>query len=463
MSAVAPLAAEPSPLVAIFKRINEHEQRGELDAAEALLKEHFGAGSEHPYAQHLSGIVAWRRGQADEALRLMERSIELDPKAALYPRNLCEIYRLLGRYDRAVSVGERATALAPKDPQAHVNLSMVHYDRRDLDRSLACADAALELDANFAPGHFSRAKALLVCGRFAEGWEEYEWRFRVPEGLKVMPKIDKPLWDGQPLGEERLLLIADQGYGDVIQFGRYVAWARERASNIALAGAPELRPILRQFAADGVVCTRWEDVGEFSCYSSLSGLPRLHGTALENLPVSVPYLQADPARVAHWRQQIGARVPEGYRRIGIAWSGRLKNGDHRRSAALAAFAPLAMLERTVLIAVQKERAAQEIGGYLGWAPLLNLGPGLRDFDDTMAVMESVDLVVSIDTAVGHLGGALGRPVWVALSAASDWRWLLGRDDSPWYPHHRLFWQRTPGDWGPVFEQIALEVERDLPV
>lgn len=462
MSATAPIASEPQPLVAVFQKINQHEQRGELDAADALLKEHFGAEPKHPYAIHLSGILAWRRGRADDAQRLMERSIELDPKAGLYPRNLCEVYRLLGRYDRALAAGEQAAALAPRDPQTHVNLSMVHYDRRDIDQALATADAALALDADLATGHFARAKALLVAGRYAEGWEEYEWRFRVPEGLKVLPKIDKPLWDGQPLKEERLLLVADQGFGDVIQFSRYIPWVRARCDNVVIAGAPELRPILRQFAADGVVCTRWEDVGEFSCYSSLSGLPRLYGSRLESIPAEIPYLHADPVRVEHWRGQIAGRVPEGYRRIAVTWSGRLKNGDHRRAAGLAALEPLSRLERTVLIAVQKDRAVQDVGGYLGWAPLLNLGPELRDFEDTMAVLECVDLVVSIDTAVGHLAGALGRPTWLALSAASDWRWLMDRNDSPWYPHHRLFWQPSPGQWEPVFEQIAIEVEGDLP-
>jgi hypothetical protein len=200
---------------------------------------------------------------------------------------------------------------------------------------------------------------------------------------------------------------------------------------------------------------RWDQVPDYAAYASLSGLPQLYGVSLGHIPANVPYLQPDPNQVQAWGERLAALTPPGYRRIGIAWAGRpTHNNDFNRSATLDAFAPLAALPGVVLVSLQKGDGQSQIGRYFAGAPLLNLGPALADYEDTMAVIEHLDLVVTVDTSVAHVAGAMGRPVWVVLPYAPDWRWLLSRDDTPWYPTMRLFRQTIPREWGDVFERVA---------
>jgi hypothetical protein len=358
-------------------------------------------------------------------------------------------------------------AVAPDDPHARLNLGIVHYDRMAIADTLACTEHALRLAPDLPSAHFERAEALLLTGRFAEGWEEYEWRFRLPGAAgTLLPPTDRPQWDGTPLPDgERLLLIADQGLGDVIQFSRFIPWAASRAPTLAVACSAETRPLLAQFAQVQSLHVRWEDVPDWAAHIPLSGLPRLAGVWLDRIPAPIPYLRAEPDRVASWAARLDALLPPGYRRVGIAWAGRpAHNNDRNRSTTLAALAPLAELPRTVLVALQKGPAAAEAGDYLGRAPLLNLGPELRDLRDTAAVLECLDLTMSVDTGVGHLAGALGRPAWLLLAHAPDWRWLAGREDSPWYPTLRLFRQTAPRGWAELaarVAQVARELERSV--
>jgi Glycosyltransferase family 9 (heptosyltransferase) len=255
------------------------------------------------------------------------------------------------------------------------------------------------------------------------------------------------------------LLIADQGYGDVIQFSRYIPWARERCADIAIACSSEIEPIVQQLPGVGSTFSHWERKPEFAAFCALSGLPRLAGTRLDTIPAGmVPYLHADPARVAAWGARLADLVPAGHRRIGIAWAGRpTHHNDRNRSMPLAMFAPLAALPQTTLVSLQKGPAQSQIGTYWGRAPLANLGPELRDFADTMAVIENLDLVISVDTSVVHLAGAMARPVWAMLPHAPDWRWLLGRSDSPWYPSLRLFRQGADRSFAAVMQTIAADL------
>ena len=452
----------PSPehqLGQLLVLAGEHEEQGRLDEAEAVLDHILAAAPDSPGALHLLGIVAFRRGHLAEAMELIERAIALLPGIALFHRNLCEIYRKLRRYDAALIAGRRAVELAPVDPHAHHNLSVLHYHRLELDASIVCAEQALVLDREMAGAHFGIAEASLLRGDCARGWEEYQWRFRLGSGPTLMPPTDRPRWDGKPLRRGKtLLLIADQGYGDVIQFARYIGWAAKRCPNIAVACSREAQSIIAQQPGVGLIFDHWDDKPDFAAFCALSGLPRLARTDLATIPAGIPYLHADRDRIAGWTERLSALVPKGYRRIGIVWAGRpTHNNDDNRSTKLAAFAPLADLRQTALISLQKGAEQAQIGGYWGRAPLVNLGPEIGDFGDTMAVLECLDLVVSVDTAVVHLAGAMGKPVRVMLPYAPDWRWLLDRDDSPWYPSARLFRQSADRQWGPVMAKIAHEL------
>lgn len=439
----------------ILTEISNHERDGKLAEAEALAERVLQAAPEHPHVLHLSGIVAYRRGNIARAIERIEKSLALAPNVAVYPRNACEIYRGAGRLDDALAMALRAAELAPEDRAAHFNHALIRYERHELDEGIAAADRAIGLSPDFAEAHFERAELLLIGGRLKEGWESYEWRFRLKQADGMLPKTDKPQWDGSPLGEGRLLLVADQGLGDCIQFARYIPWAAERAPKPTLACGGDLLPLLRQIPGVGRLATNWAAGGEFDAYMPLSGLPRIAGTTLENIPAEVPYLRADPNRVEAWRARLDALVPAGRKRIGLVWAGRpTHKNDRKRTVKLERFAPLFARPDLAIVTVQKGDRIDEVGAYFGAAPLVNLGPSIFDFSDTLAILQNLDHLVTIDTSVAHLAGASCVPTSVILPYAPDWRWLLDREDTPWYPSLRLFRQQRPADWSGVVERVA---------
>lgn len=200
----------------------------------------------------------------------------------------------------------------------------------------------------------------------------------------------------------------------------------------------------------------------FRAFAALSGLPRLHGARTDNVPGDVPYLRADPSRIAAWKERLEQLAPPSYRRVGIVWAGRPTHNNHRRrSASLAAFAPIAALPRVALVSLQKGPAADQAGKYFGRAPPIDIGAEIQDYDDTMALLECLDVVVTVDTSVGHLTAAMGKPAWILLATAPDWRWLMVRPDSPRYPTVRLFRQSVARQWSDVMARVAMALRERL--
>ena len=434
-----------------------HEAAGRLEQAEQILAQILAAMPHYPPALHQAAIVSHKRKRPVEAIERLERAIAAAPGQAIYHRNICELYRAQSRLDLALAHGQRAVELAPDDPGASYNLGVIHYDRMEIEPAITYARRALELDPTMASAHFELAEALLLSGQFAEGWREYEWRFDLPGSPRLLPHQDKPLWDGKPMPNGTLMLIGDQGFGDTIQFCRYIPEVARICPNLIMACSSEMKPIVMQQAGITRYFDRWEDVPAFDAYCPLSGLPRLFGTDLDNIPAPIPYVKADPAKVTRWRARLGALVPRGYRTIGIVWAGRPTHGnDFNRSMTLAKLAPLARLENTALVSLQIGPSVAQVATYYGAAPLINLGAEIEDFTDTMAILELLDHVVSVDTSIVHLAGAMGRPVSVLLPFAPDWRWLCERSDTPWYPSVELFRQVTSSSWS---EPVAAVVER----
>lgn len=449
--------AVPLPIVEVLQIANEYERCGRLGDAMRLLDHILAAVPDQGNALHLAGIVAFRRGDVARSLELMERSLSYGIDTPLYLRNICEVYRAMGRLDEALNAALRATALAPADPLCLHNQAIIHYHRLELDACLDCAGRAMRMDPSLPGAHFVRAEALLLRGDWAEGWEEYEWRFRIGNASPLMPSSTKPQWDGKPL-PHTLLLVADQGFGDVIQFARYIPWAADRCPDIAIACSTELQPLLRQIAPGAHQFTRWEDAPDYAAFCAMSGLPRLAGTRTDTIPAPIPYLRAEPARATRWAERLNGLVPRGFGRIGLIWAGRpTHNNDRNRSARLGDFSPLANVPGIALLALQKGPRTGQAGTYYGRAPLINIGAEIQDYDDTMAILECLDLLVTVDTSVAHLAGAMGRPVWILLPRAPDWRWLLDRADTPWYPSVRLFRQQTVRRWDDVTNSIADEL------
>jgi hypothetical protein len=407
---------------------------------------------------HRAALCAWRRGELSGAVQAARRAIAAAPDVALYHSDLCELLRLTGALDEAVFHGLRATAIEPGLIDAHCHLGMARYDRLELNAAIDCQRRALALDPDRACAHFELAKALLLAGRMAEGWTEYEWRFALPDAPLLPVAHDGPRWDGAPMPRGALLLVADGGYRDVIQFCRYIPAVLSRCPNVVVACSPAMLPVVAQQARGARCETRWEDVGRFDAWCPLSSLPLRFGTTLETIPSPDPYLKADPRRVAVWRERLDRLVPPHYRRIGVAWTGRpARADDPDRSLRLAQLAPLARLDGVALVSLQVRSARQEIGGYFGPAPLVNLGAAIVDFGDTMAIIECLERVVAVDTAVAHLAAAMGRPVSLMLPHAPDWRWLLGRTDTPWYSGMSLYRQPAPRHWDAVIAAVAGDV------
>jgi Tetratricopeptide repeat len=448
----------PLPVGEVLRIANEYERTARLDDAKRLLDHVLAASPNQGDALHLSGIVAFRQGNIAQSLELMERSLTHGIDTPLYLRNICEVYRAMGRLDEALNAARRATMLAPADPLCLHNQAIIHYHRLELDEALDCAGRALRIDPGLPGAHFVRAETLLLRGEWEEGWEEYEWRFRIGGAAPLMPPTTKPQWDGAALPDKTLLLVADQGFGDVIQFSRYIAWAAERCPDIAIACSAEVQPLLRQIAPNARQFVRWQDAPDYAAFCALSGLPRLAGTRIDSVLAPVPYLHADPARSAQWVERLDGVVPHGFRRVGVIWAGRpTHNNDRNRSALLADFMPLANVAGIALLALQKGPKTGQAGGYYGRAPLINIGAEIDDYDDTMAILDNLDLLITVDTSVAHLAGAMGRPVWIMLPRAPDWRWLLERTDTPWYPTVRLFRQPTVRRWDDVAQTIATEL------
>ena len=439
----------------VFAVVTEYIEAKRFDAADRMLGHILKAAPRHPDALHLRGLIAFRRGQISAAADMLEQALALGANRGLHLRNLSEVFRQCGRLDEAAAMARRCIAAQPADPLGPFNLAMVQYDRLEIADCIASARAALALRADLPEAHMKLAQALLISGDYGQGWNEYEWRYRIPGAAALMPVTDRPQWDGSDLGVERLLLIADQGYGDVLMFGRFLAWAQTRTAHITVAGSAEMRDILSQLAPRAEIVVRWDQLPPYAAFCPISGLPRLARIELAQLEGSRPYLAADPKLVASWAARLDQAVPPGKKRVALAWSGRPShNNDRNRSIKLDLLAPLAAAPDTVFVSLQKGPPATQCSSWPGPAPLLDLDPEIKNFEDSAAILANVDLLVSVDTSLVHLAGASGRPAWVMLPYAPDWRWLLERDDTPWYSSVRLFRQPTPGDWTSVVGRIA---------
>jgi tetratricopeptide (TPR) repeat protein len=402
------------------------------------------------------GLALTEAGRHAEAAVLLRQAARLRPGSADARNNLGLALCGLGRFAEAEAAFHEALALDPGHAQAHANLGSCYKDSGRMEEALACYGQALRLDPASASAHYNRSLALLQAGRYAEGWPEYEWRWR-RQGVKQR-LLPKPRWDGGPLEGRTILLWCEQGLGDAIQFVRYAKLVKERGARVLLECPDFMVPLFSTCPGVDRVEAEGSQLRDYEVQAPLMSLPELLGTTLENVPAEVPYLQAEPKRVEAWRRRL-EDVP-GFR-VGVVWQGnRHFPWDHFRSVPLEVFAPLAAMEGVRLVSLQKGHGAEQVAALRGRFPVEELA-GLDEsggaFLDTAAVMRCLDLVVTADTAAAHLAGALDVPAWVVLSTVTDWRWLMGRQDTPWYPSVRLFRQARLGDWEGVFARMAAEL------
>jgi tetratricopeptide (TPR) repeat protein len=435
---------------------------------------------DYPEAFNNRGVALKELGRTEEALASYERAIELRPAYAeafnnrgIALRELKRTTDALASYDRAIELRQtyaeaynnRGVALAELKrfdeslisyakaitlkrgyAEAYNNSGAALYLLKRHDEARKCYDQAIACDANYADAHWNKAQLTLLQGDFARGWTEHEWRWKI---LPAVQDFAQPLWRGDDaIAGKTILLHSEQGLGDTIQFCRYAPLVAERGAHVILEVQSPLKRLMADIPGVTQVIAKGEPRPAYDFHCPLLSLPLAFGTRLETIPPS--RLRAHAEASIDWTPRLG---PNHRPRAGLAWSGSATHKrDQDRSIALRAMLPLLDIEAT-FVSLQKEVRASDAGLLKERSDILDLRDSLGDFSDTAALVSQLDLVISVDTSVAHLAGALGKPVWVLLNDVPDWRWLLGRDDSPWYPTARLFRQDATCDWDRVIARV----------
>ena len=391
----------------------------------------------------------------DEALASYDKAIALKPNSAEAFCNRGLALQELNRFDEALASYDKAIALTPDYAEAFCGRGAALQALKRLDEALASYDKAIALKPEYADAHMNRALVRLLLGRYHEGWTDNEWRWRVKDFSSKRPDIKAPVWQGENLSGRHLLVFSEQGLGDVIQFVRFLPLLAECKCKITLLAPAKLVPLLRLSSEQIEIVSELRNVESIDFQVPLMSLPLAFNTRLETIPSKTPYLVASPERVKVWEARLPkSRAP----RVGIGWAGNpIFSTDKSRSIGLPRLLRLLSVPRVQFISLQKDLRGGDEELLRQHPQVIHLGDRLNDFSETAAVMSLLELVISSDTAPVHLAGALGRPVWVLLRHIPDWRWLLDRDDSPWYPSARLFRQPVAGDWDSVVAKVIEEL------
>ena len=442
------------------------------------------------------GLAFKERGMNREALCCYERAIEISPGEAKAYTLAGDIFRDLGQLEKAFSWYQTALRLRPDLPKAHIDIGGICFQQEKFEEARLCCEKALSLKPDYVealynlaitlealgrvkeamemytrvltldPRHrdaaLNRSLCLLLTGNFDDGWREYENRIVPDEWKNVYPyRYNLPRWDGSPLEGKKIFVHDEQGIGDTIQFVRYLPMVKSLGATVILETRKSLFGLFQNFhGIDRLVERRvsGDPVEACDCYIPLLSLPGIFGTRPDSIPASVPYLFADAQKANHWHNRLSG--PEF--KTGLVWRGNPRHKkDRSRSCALQHFEQLSMLTGLKIFGLQKMDSAAVNKELSGRTWIKNLGREFRDFTDTAAVIANLDLVVSVDTAVAHLAGAMGKPVWLLLPFVPDWRWMTKREDSPWYPSMRLFRQPQRGVWASVVENVRRALKRLL--
>jgi len=423
-----------------------HDVPGALDAYRAAV------AIEPDFSDALAnlGALLFETGALAEAAESCRRALALSPDNPQRHNNLGNVLVAQDALDEAIASYGRAIALDPGDAATYVNLGNTQQEKGDLDAARRSFEQALALDPERGEAAWGLAMITLLEGDLAAGWRRHEARHRVAAFGPPRP-FSAPLWRGEPVEGKTILLHAEQGLGDTLQFVRYVPLVAARGARIVLEVPPELEALLGTMPGADRVVTVGSPLPAIDWHCPLLSLPLALGTDLATIPADVPYLAADAERTASWR----ARLPATPLKVGLVWAGRPEHKrDRWRSLDLAALSPLGAVPDVVFVSLQKGPAAEQARTPPPGLTLIDPTAELVDFVDTAALVAALDLVIAVDTSVAHLAGALGKPVWLLLPAMPDWRWLLGRADSPWYPTARLFRQPSRGDWPRVVQDVT---------
>jgi Flp pilus assembly protein TadD len=433
---------------------------GQLDAAAVCCRRSLELNPDDVAALLNLGVVAEKEGRFDDAAAYMGRVLAINPNDPGAYNNLGNTRRTQGRLDEAAACFRKALDLKPNDPDAHNNFGATLRDQGHLNEAAVLFARAVALKPEFPDAHHNLGMALLALGDMAAGWREYEWRWGTPQLQQVRRSFVQPQWRGGAAEGRTLLIHAEQGFGDTLQFCRYAPLAAARGFRVIIEAPRPLVRLLRSLPAVDQVVGYGEDLPAFDLHCPMLSMPLAFETTVATIPSALFYLRADTAQTAAWRTRL-AGIGGGALRVGLVWAGNPRSHspeltavDRRRSLAPEQLAPLFSHPGVQFFSLQK-------GGPAAPAefPLIDFMGEMTDFVDTAALISNLDLVISVDTAVAHLAAALGKPVWMLDRFDPCWRWLTGRSDSPWYPTLTLYRQARPGDWGPVLADVVRDLHR----
>jgi hypothetical protein len=398
------------------------------------------------------GIVLLKQGLPEQAAECSLVALRLRPE---FPEGLDNLGRALaeqGHLDDAAAKFRASITLRPGYAEAHSNLGTVLKEQGQLEAAITCFRTSILHKPDLADAHHNLGITLLTRGDLTEGWQEYEWRWDIPAPADARRNFAQPQWRGEDGSGRTLLIHAEQGFGDTIQFCRYAALARARGFKVVLEVQPPLARLLQSLVGADQLVARGDKLPDFDLHCPMLSLPLALGTTLETIPGNAGYLSADATRFAAWQSRLSQSMGAAPR-IGLAWAGgSATKSDRQRSLRWEQLASLLDLPGFEFYSLQL--SGQEA---VSDSRLINYMPEIQDFADTAALVANLDLIISVDTAVAHLAGALGKPVWLLNRFDPDWRWFVGRQDSPWYPTLRQFRQAKPGEW----QAVVTEVGRNL--
>ena len=481
----------------LFLAATRHHQAGRLREAELAYRQVLQREPAHADAIHYLGVLAKQVGQTDAALKLMGRSIQLNPNNPAFHINLAIILQELGQFEQARAHCRRAIELQPGYAEGHANLGAVFCSAGDPAAGIAPLRRALELEPGNLKARYNLAEALarigepqgaieeyervlaadpghakarfglsllrLRAGDFERGWDDYEARWQIDDPSVLRRQFTTPLWDGGgELSGKTILLYGEQGYGDAIHFVRYIPLVHERGGRVILECLPGLTRLFEGMVGVERLTRYGDPPPPHDVRCPLMSLPRVFRTTLQTIPATVPYLFAPQALIDRWGQKLSTDgVPRGNLKVGLCWSGNPRQlNNAARSIPVEMLAPLAAVPGVAFYSLQK---FEEPPGQPSLVPaalaLRDHTADLTDFAQTAALIANLDLAITVDTSIAHLAGALGKPVWTMLAFVADWRYLMARADNPWYPTMRLFRQSSAGDWPGVVDRVAADLRK----
>ena len=405
------------------------------------------------------GVTLQAMGQLTPATAAYQQAIKVQPQFAPGYINLGVLHVMQNQLSQALVCYDRALQLSPGSAEAYINRGKANQELGAFGAAMADFEQAVALNPQFAAAHWNKSLLLLLQGDFEQGWPLYEWRWQTGDTRFVLQRQwSKPRWSGaEALDNKTLLIHSEQGLGDTLQFCRYIKLAAQRGARVVLEVTPPLMGLMSTVEHISELVVRGQPLPAYDYHCPMLSLPFAFGTSLSSVPACLPYLFIEQSRSRTWQEHIGTH---GFK-IGISWQGNTAIGDPDRSFQLRLLENISKLAEVRLISLQKNAGAEQLlslpqGMVVEQLPA-DFDNGANAFLDTAALLVHLDLVISCDTSLGHLAGGLGLPVWLALRHVPDWRWMLNRNDSPWYPKHRLFRQPTHGDWASVFNDMELQL------